>query len=61
MLSDAYSLFASLEEGSGTLVLMPFPIVLGCLSSLIFFLIKQDQPQAASFGFLWHVFCILST
>lgn len=52
MLSDAYSLFASLEEGSGTLVLMPFPIVLGCLSSLIFFLIKQDQPQAASFGFL---------
>lgn len=52
MFSDAYSLFASLEEGPGTLVFMFFSIVLGYLSPLIFFLIKQDQPQASSFGFL---------
>ena len=61
MFSDACSQFASLEEGPGTLMLMLFSIVIRCLSPLIFFLIEKDQPQAASFGFLWHVFCILST
>lgn len=61
MFSNAYSLFASLEEGPGTLVFMIFSIVIRCLSPLIFFLLKQEQPQAASFGFLWYVFCILST
>lgn len=52
MFSDAYSLFASLEEDPGTLTLMLFSIVIGCLSPLIFFSYKERPAPSC---FLWFL------
>lgn len=61
MMSGAYSFCLLLwRKALGLYCLCSFPSVIGCPSPLPLFSIKNDQPQAASFVFLLHVFCTLS-